>query len=204
MSGSIAFNPMLTTNAQGLFNTNSAGFTQGDAQDDPAVKFFLAGGIVTSSASTPLWGGLPISEDIPAAATQPGTNTLGSTIALATNLANTTGISVFNQGYGGVTTPTSTAPQFAAGSSINYYRFGSGARIPLRINPALVSLDGGLITQQVSWDYTAQWITTYDGTNAFPVRILNISTTGNKTVSYNSGTGAVNWIYTEAVAVCLI
>jgi len=56
----------------------------------------------------------------------------------------------------------------------------------------------------VSWDYTAQWITTYDGTNAFPVRILNISTTGNKTVSYNSGTGAVNWIYTEAVAVCLI
>jgi len=204
MAGSIAFNPMLTTNAQGLFNTNSAGFTQGDAQDDPAVKFFLAGGIVTSSASTPLWGGLPISEDIPAAATQPGTNTLGSTIALATNLANTTGISVFNQAYGGVTTPTSTAPQFAAGSSINYYRFNSGARIPLRINPALVSLDGGLITQQVSWDYTAQWITTYDGTNAFPVRILNISTTGNKTVSYNSGTGAVNWIYTEAVAVCLI
>jgi len=204
MSGSIAFNPMLTTNAAGLFNTNSAGYTQGDAQDDPAVKFFLAGGIVTSSASTPLWGGLPISEDIPAAATQPGTNTLGSTIALATSLANTTGITVFNQAYGGIITPTSTCPQFAAGSSVNFYRFGSGARIPLRINPALVSLDGGLITQQVTWDYTAQWLTTYDSTNAFPVRILSISTSGNKTASYNSGTGALNWIYTEALAVCLI
>ena len=52
MAGSIAFNPMLTTNAAGLFNTNSAGYTQGDALDDPAVKFFLSGGIVSSSAST--------------------------------------------------------------------------------------------------------------------------------------------------------
>ena len=41
MSAQISLTPMATTNAYGLFNTNSAGFTQGDAVDDPAVKFYL-------------------------------------------------------------------------------------------------------------------------------------------------------------------
>lgn len=204
MTAQISLNPMATTNAANLFNVNSQGFTQGDAQDDPAVKFFLAGGKLSTAASTPIWGGIPIEELIPSAATQPGTDTLGSTVIQASSLATSTGICVFNQAYGGITTPQSNAPLYSPGMSVNFYRFGSGARIPLRINPALVSLDGSIITSQVSWDFTSNWITTYDGTNAFPVRILKISTTGNKTVSYNSGTGNANWITTEAVALCLI
>jgi len=39
MSNSVSISPMLTTNAAGLFNVNSQGYTQGDAQDDPAVNF---------------------------------------------------------------------------------------------------------------------------------------------------------------------
>ena len=68
MSAQISLNPMATTNALGLFSTNSNGFTQGDAQDDPAVKFALAGGVLSTSATTPLWGGVPIAETIPIAA----------------------------------------------------------------------------------------------------------------------------------------
>lgn len=204
MSNSISINPMVTTNAAGLFSTNSNGLTQGDAFADPAVKFALAGGVVAAGATSPIWGGQPISESIPAASTQPGAGILGSTINNATALANTTGIAVVNQAFQGITTPQSNAPTFSAGMSVNYYRFGSGARIPLRINPALVSLDGGLVTQQVSWDYTNNWITTYDGTNAFPVKILSISTSGNKSVAYSAVANTANWVNTDFLAVALI
>jgi hypothetical protein len=199
----ISFNPSTTTTASGLFNTNSTGFTQGDAMDDPAVKFWLCQGIVSADQSTPIWGGIPIQELIPAAAASPGTSQLGSTILSATDLANSTGICVFNQAYAGIITPQ-TAPQYTSGGSVNYYRFGSGARIPLPINAGLVSLDGGLITQPVTWDYTTNEIITYDSTNAFPVRILQILTTGNKCISYNSGTGVTTWTNTGALALCLI
>jgi hypothetical protein len=204
MSATINMNPMATTNANGLFNVNSAGFTQGDAQDDPAVKFQLASGILSTSATAPLWGGIPISESIPAAVTQPGTNLLGSSIIQATTLANSTGICVFNQAFHGITSPQSNAPSYLPGMSVNFYRFGSGARIPLQIDPALVSLDGGLINQLVTWDYTNNKIIAYDSSHAFPVKILSIATTGNKTVSYDSATGYAIWVTTGAIALCVI
>lgn len=200
----VSIAPFATSNAAGLFNVNSAGFTQGDAQDDPAVKFQLAGGIILASAATPLWGGLPISELIPAAVTTPGSDVMGPTIQLSTTLANSTGITVFNQAFHGVTSPQSPVPLYAQGGSINFYRFGSRARIPLRLNPSLVSIDGGLINQNLSWDFTNQWLTTYDGTNAFPVKVLKVSATGNKTVAYNSGTGLATYLTTEVLALCLI
>jgi len=91
MTAQISLQPMVTTNAAGLFNVNSAGFTQGDALDDPAVKFWLAGGVFSTAATVPLWGGVPIAETIPTAQQgfysgdyQPGTNTLGGTIVQAT------------------------------------------------------------------------------------------------------------------------
>jgi len=206
MSNSVSISPMLTTNAAGLFNVNSQGYTQGDAQDDPAVKFWLAGGVYSSAATSPMWGGLPIQEFSPAATSQPGTNTLGSTIALATGSAAPTGISVYNQAYAGITTPQSTAPLFTPGMSVNYYRFGSGARIPLIIDPNSLTIEGTLVSTTVYFDYTNNWVTTTQpGTQpALPVKVLAVSTTGNKTVSYSSGTGFANWIYTQNVALCLI
>ena len=206
MSSSIALSPMLTTNAQGLFNVNSQGYTQGDAQDDPAVKFALAGGIYAANASAPIWGGVPIQEFSPPASGQPGTNTLGSTISAATGSAAPTGILVYNQAYQGITTPQSNAPLFTPGMSVNYYRFGSGARIPLVIEPASLTIEGQLISTTVYYDYTNNWVTvTQPGTQpALPVKVLNVSTTGNKTVSYSSVTGFANWIYNQNVALCLI
>lgn len=201
----IAFNPSLTTNAYGLFSQNTNGFVQGDAQDDPAVKFWLAGGVVGSAQTTPMWGGLPVEESIPSASTQPGTDSLGGTIITATSNATITGFSVFNQSFNGIITAQSEVPLYTTGMSINFYRLGSGARIPLPIDPTLVSLDGTIITSQVSWDFVNNKIIAYNsGVGALPVRILKISTANNKGVSYSSVTGFANWDTTATLALCLI
>ena len=192
---------MVTTNAAGLFNVNSAGFTQGDALDDPAVKFWLAGGVFSTAATVPLWGGVPIAETIPTAQQgfysgdyQPGTNTLGGTIVQATASIAPTGISVFNQAFQGITTPQSTAPLYSPGMSVNFYRFGSGARIPLPCDSSIVALAGSSITETVYWDVVNYRLTTTATSNfAVPCKILSISTSGNKIVSYSSGTGNANW-----------
>jgi len=202
MSAQISLNPMATTNALGLFSTNSNGFTQGDAQDDPAVKFQLVAGVLSTSATVPLWGGVPIQEFVPAN----GSSVLGSTILQSTASAVPTGICVFNQAFAGITTPSSTAPLYSPGMSVNYYRFGSGARIPLAIEPASVTIDGQLISTTVYYDYTNNWVTvTQPGTQAaLPVKVLKVSTSNNKTVSYSSVTGNANWVTTGYVALCLI
>jgi hypothetical protein len=201
MSAQISLQPMVTTNAAGLFNVNSAGFTQGDALDDPAVKFWLAGGVFSSAATTPLWGGVPIAETIPVAQsgyysgdTQPGTDTLGSTIIQASTSTAPTGISVFNQAFQGITTPQSTAPLYSPGMTVNFYRFGSGARIPLPCDSSIVALAGSSITETVYWDTTNLRLTTTATSNfAVPCKILRISTSGNKIVNYNGTTGNANW-----------
>lgn len=209
MSG-ININPILTTNAQGLFNTNSAGYTQGDAQDDPAVKFALAGGVLGTGggvANGVIWAGLPIQELVPTAPAAPGTNLLGSSIVYDANGSTFTGFLVNNQAYGGITTPQSTAPLFSEGMSVNYYRLGSGARIPVQCDPTLVSVDGNPITSAVCWDATNNWLTAFTaapGQTQMNVRVLRVSTSGNLTISYNSGSGFANWVNTGAVALILI
>jgi hypothetical protein len=200
----ISINPMLTTNAKGLFNVNSTGFTQGDALDDPAVKFQLASGFIKSTETLPMWGGLPIFENIVLQTTTPSSGVLNGAIGRATTIANSTGICVFNQAFQGITTPQSTAPQYTSGMTVNFYRFGSLARIPMRLDPALVSLDGSLITTDVIYDFTNNWLTAWVSGAVFPVNILKISTTGNKTVSYDSTTGFANWVYNEYVALVQI
>jgi len=199
MSAQISLNPMATTNAKGLFSTNSNGFTQGDALDDPAVKFALAGGTLSTSATVPLWGGIPIAESI-------ADSVLGNTVLQADGTTAPTGIAVFNQAFAGITTPQSTAPLYSPGMSVNFYRFGSGARIPLALNPASVTLDGDLISTTVYFDYTNNWVTTVQPGSqpALPVKVLKISTQNNKTVSYSSVTGNANWATDGLIAVVQI
>jgi len=200
----IAINPMLTTNALGLFNVNSAGFTQGDALDDPAVKFQLAGGFIAPTETLPMWGGLPISENVPLSTSVPSSGVLQGSIKRATATDEVTGICVFNQAFQGITTPQSTAPQFSSGMTVNFYRLGSNARIPMRCDPALISIDGELITSDVTYDFTNDWLTAGTLVNKLNVRVLKVSTTGNKTVSYDPVTGFANWVNNEFVAVVLI
>lgn len=199
---SINMNPILTTNAKGLFSTNSNGFTQGDAQDDPAVKFALCGGVYDAEATAPMFGGLPVQEFVPTA----GSDVLGSVIKAAADDANPTAFTVYNQAFGGLTTPQSNAPAFLPGMSVNYYRLGSGARIPVALDPASVTLEGDLVSTTVYWDFTNGYLTTTQpGTqDALPVKVLRVSTQNNKTVSYDAVTGYANWATDGVVAVIQI
>src|SRR5215813_1272108 len=179
MVANIAFNPLLQTNASGMFNIESDGFVVGTAMPDPATRFALAGGWLATAETLPMFGGIAINESVPQER-PPVSRTdvaLGGIIARATTLAagagTTTGFSVFDQNYAAVNTPQSPVPVVGSGGLVNFYRLGSGARVALAIDPALVTLEGGLITQQVSWDFSAQRIIAF-ATNALAVKILQI------------------------------
>jgi len=205
MVANIAFNPLIQTTAAGMFNIESDGFIVGTAMPDPAARFALSGGWLAASETIPMFGGVGISENIPQER-PPVTRadvSLGGSIARATAEANLTGFSVFDQNYAAVNNPQSPVPQTVSGGLVNFYRLGSGIRVALAIDPTLISLEGGLITQQVSWDFTNQKIIAF-ATNALPVKILGIKQNNCRVPVYNSGTGLVTWNYNGAAALCLL
>jgi hypothetical protein len=213
MPANIAFNPYIQTSAAGMFNIESDGFIVGTAMPDPATRFALSGGWLAAAETLPMYGGVAINESVPTErSTAPATPTrpdiaLGGVIARATTLAagagSVTGFSVFDQNYAAVNTPQSPVPSVGNGGLVNFYRMGSGARVALAIDPALVTLEGGLITQQVSWDFSLQRIIAF-ATTALAVRILQIKSSGCMVPVYTSGTGLITWNYNGAAALCLL
>ncbi len=209
----ISFNPIIQTTAAGMFNIESDGFVVGTAMPDPAARFALSGGWLAAAETIPMFGGVAINESVPLErTTAPATPTradiaLGGIIARATTLAagagTTTGFSVFDQNYAAVNTPQSPVPQVGNSGLVNFYRFGSGARVALAIDPTLVTLEGGLITQQFSWDFSLQRIIAFS-TNALAVKILQIKSSGCMRPVYSAGTGLVTWNYNDAAALCLL
>jgi hypothetical protein len=183
MTNFVSFNPMQTTNAAGSFSVQSEGYVQGTALDDPAIRYQLANGVLAQSESFPMWGGVAIYEDIP---TQGFGNVTGPTVGRA--LANTsiTGFSVFNQGHAMVNWPQNKVPIVGQGGTVPFFRLGTNARIPVACDPSLISLQGGLITQQVSWDTNNQVLQPYDASTA--------------TYSVTSATSSfANGVYTIAI-----
>jgi hypothetical protein len=169
MVANVSFNPYATTSAGGSFNKTSIGFTQGMPEDDPSVRNALAGGVLSQTETLPMWGGIAISEAIPGP-TGPSSS-LGGVITRATTLTKTsanglTGFSVFSQNYSAINSPQSPVPLIGSGGQVNFYRLGSGARIPVAIDPSLVSLEGSIITTQVSWDFNNQVLQPYDASTA--------------------------------------
>lgn len=208
-----SFNPYVQTSAAGMFTIESDGFVVGTAMPDPSTRFHLAGGWLAAAETLPMFGGVAIAESIPTErSTAPATPTrpdisLGGVIARATTLAagagSVTGFSVFDQNYAAVNTPTSPVPTVGSGGLVNFYRLGSLARVALAIDPALVTLEGGLITQQVSWDFSLQRIIAF-ATNALAVKILQVKSSGCMVPSYNAGTGLTTWNYNGAAALCVL
>ena len=166
MVATISFNPITTTNASGSFNIESTGYIQGNANDDPSARNWLSGGVLASTETLPMWGGVGISEAVPGVAGQPLPQ-LGGYISRATQIGSAgsagslTGFSVFDQNYSAINTPQSPVPLLGSGQMVNFYRLGTNARIAVNCNPSLVSLDGGIITQQVSWDFVNQQLVPY-------------------------------------------
>lgn len=200
---SIGFNPIKTTNASGSFNTESTGYIQGQALDSPAIRNQLAGGVLDSSELLPMWGGIGIYENIPGVAGGPGA-VLGSTLGRATSLTaaaakSLTGFSVFDQAHAMVQSPQSEVPVALAGMTVSFYRLGTGARIAVAVDPALVSLDGSIITSQVSWDFGGQKL--IKGQAAYPANVVTASSwaaTNGGQASYTTTTahtvGVGEWV----------
>ncbi len=191
------FNPYVTTNALGSFSVTSEGYVAGTALNDPAVRFALSGGVLAAAETIPMFGGVGIYEDVPTpgypTVTAPS-DTLGTVVGRATTLAAATtgqlvGFSVFDQAHAMVNTPQSPVPVVGNGGPVNYYRFGSGARIALPCVASLASLEAGPTTAQVSWDFVNQQVVPYAA--AFPQTTISgatwASTSGGQT-TYTVGT----------------
>src|SRR5271170_7661398 len=131
MVANISYNPQLTTVSSGLFNTQSGGLVQGTAFPDPAIRFKLASGLLATTETLPMWGGVGIFTDIPGVTGGPIVP-LGTIVGRATAISNMIAMSVFDQAYGMINTPQSPVPLAASGFQVMYYRFGSGARIAVQ------------------------------------------------------------------------
>jgi hypothetical protein len=170
MVATVTINPNATTNAAGSFNTTSAGGIQGTAMNDPAARNWLSGGILSTAETLPMWGGVAISEAVPPAnsTSQPA---LGGAITRATTVSPTatnglTGFSVFDQNHSALNSPQSPVPLVGSGGQVNFYRLGSLARIWVAMDPSLIDLDGNIISQQVSWDFSLQRLQPYVASGA--------------------------------------
>lgn len=158
MAQLLAASPMQTTNAGGMFGTDSQGYIQGVAMDDPANRFNLAQGTLAEGEDLPMWGGVAISESLPGVQSGPR----GSVIRRAKSVADMEGFSVFNQAHNGLTTPNSPVPMFLTDMSISFYRFGSNMRVPLKASPSVVALGitGASVRTPLAWDFVNNQLTT--------------------------------------------
>jgi hypothetical protein len=192
----INFQPFKTQGAfSGLFNVESRGLTQGDAQDDPAVRLQLCSGSLDESLDAPVWGGIGVMECI----SNSTENVAGSAIKKASaSVCNA--FTVFNQAHHGITTAGNPVPLFLAGGSVHYYRLGSMARIPLPISAAVAALANSgsepVGSDGFVWDMTNNVIDVYSsGSSGNPkvnIKLLMVSQQGNLTVKKEAG-GNVVW-----------
>src|SRR5579875_1642227 len=181
MSG-ITLQPYTTNNPQNSFIEQTQGYIQGLPQDDTVARQWLAQGVLVSTASAPLWGGLPIEELINV--TGAGSEGLGPTVQAAASQGTCTGFSTFLQMAHMVITPGANAPQAAAGNSVGFFRLGTQQRLAVKCDPALVSAlvsaDGAINSQALYWDVTNYQITltTSGGNWALPtsIKLLSVNT----------------------------
>jgi hypothetical protein len=155
------------------------------------VRNALAGGTLSNDETLPIWGGVGISERTAVLG-----NALGGTLVRAPSLVGAsalTGFTVFDQDHSMINTPQSEVPLAASGMGVNFYRLGSGARIAVAIDPALVDMDGNIITQQVSWDFALQRLIPYVA--AYPANVITGATwadgvvTATTTTAHGVGVG---------------
>lgn len=157
-----------TTNAAGSFNTTSTGYVQGMALDNPAARQFLSAGVLANAETVPMWDGVAISEYVSGAVGNPAlpNKVLGPQIGRATTVTpsvagSITGFSVSDQNYSAINSASNTVPLIYSGGQVNFYRLGSNQRIPVKMDPNLVDLEGNIITSQVSWDFANQQLVPY-------------------------------------------
>lgn len=197
----VSFDPSLTLNGQNTFQKETQGWIQGAYMDDPTARMWLLSGIVDSTVTQPVWGGMAITENVASLTTD---NRQGSPLVIAADNAGITGFTTFNQAHNMIIVPGNKVPISVAGQNIAYFRLGSNIRLPVQVDPTLVaSLEGNPITQQVSWDFTNQKLIAYSsGAGALNVKVIAVNE-NSKYVTYNSSTGNVSWSYGPAALIQL-
>lgn len=171
MVATIPFNYMPQVNAAGAFTTSTSGVVQGVQTDDPETRWSLRSGVLAQTETLPMWGGVLIYENVPNLAAGNPDSSLGSTVGRATTLTATStggasGFALFNQAHFMPLTAQSPVPMSASGMAVHYQRLGSGARIAVAADPDLVSLEGGVVGANVSWDFNNQLLQPYDASTA--------------------------------------
>ena len=189
------FNYMQQTVASGTFFVQSTGYIQGLYVPDPAIRNWLVGGVLASTETIPMWGGVAINDTtLPNGGTNPPDSAQGGLITRATNISasgaagSITGFSVMDQAYGMIITPQSNVPLSGSGMQVMYFRLGSNARVIVAASSAL-AVSGNPVTQQVSWDFVNQQLIPY---------IPAYAQATASAVSYNSGTGVLSLTFAAA------
>jgi hypothetical protein len=204
MSGSISFNPYATNQPQNTFLLQTQGYVQGTAYDDPTARMELAGGVLASSETLVMWGGVPISEQINVAGA--GADSLGPQVKRGTTQANITGWSVYNQASSMVITPGQTAPVTGTGSYVAFFRYGSNIRIAVQVDPALVaalqSSDTVINAESLQWDTVLFRVTVASpsGFIALPAstRLLSVNSNSKIITTGTNGVAPIAWASGDA------
>ncbi len=179
--------PYALSNSESSFLLQSDGFVAGTFLDNPANRYQLEGGVVGSAQAPPLWGGIPVTLEVPAPGPGGASSGLGSSVIAATTTAtNLDGFVVFNQASAGVITASSNVPLYPANTSVNFIRLGCGLWLVLPVNPTAVNtIAGGGSNQAIYWDYTNNRVDV-TGTGALGLQIIALNT-NSKTVTYSGG-----------------
>lgn len=199
-------NPYSTTQASGLFSSDTTGAMQGVSFADPATRYRLSQGYVSPDETLPMWGGLAVSEHIsgiassgPASA-ESTSSRMGSELKRATSAADIVGITLYDHSNHMPIAPGSTAPRAFPGNSIGFARFGSNMRVPVPADPALRQQIGQNTNLSLGWDCQNQRLIAGTSGNTIPVRLLEIYETGGQLVSYDATKQTLNWTYADANA----
>ncbi|QBY43982.1 hypothetical protein QE197_10945 [Arsenophonus nasoniae] len=204
----ISFDPWKTQGGfSNSFNVESDGLTQGDAQDDYAVKSQLCTGHIDKKFTGAMWGGYGILEQIPGITT----TSTGSIISAAT-ATQINGFTVFNQAYHGLITASSPVPQFTSPGTVHYYRLGSNARIPLPITAAVAALANEDSPTPVDasdfvWD-TTKFIIDVGSSESkgpkVPIKLLKVVAANNNLTVKKNTDGTLVWDTTMPIGLFMI
>ena len=190
----VNFDPMKTLSGSNSFQLESQGYIQGAIMDDPVARMWLLPGVVASTVTQPVWGGIPITENVASLASSV-LQTAANPLVIPTTVAEITGFTVFNRAHNMLITPGNPVPQSTVGMSVAYFRLGSNMRVPVQIDAATATaLENGAINQQLTWDFTTNTLIPYASGTALPVKVLHLNA-NSKIVNYDSGTGALTWTY---------
>lgn len=209
MSGSVSINPYATNQPQNTFLLQTQGYVQGTAYDDPTARMELAGGVLASTETLVMWGGVPINELVNVAGS--GSDGLGPVVKRSTSQATVTGWSVYNQASSMVIVPGQSAPVTGTGSYVAFFRSGSNIRIAVPVDAALaatlagggLSITGNALFWSVS-NFNVTLVTT-GGNFALPTstRLLSVNTNSKIITTGAAGIAPIAW-GSGAAAIILI